>query len=107
MTKDELDLIVERSVPVNMGMHRVVSEEDWSMMVATIERILVERHLDNADLAHAYDFARNKGESLERAAVVAWLRACAMDPEAPGAEMRWLQEHAARIERGEHIKEKP
>ena len=41
----------------------------------------------------------------ERAAVVSWLRACAMDPDAPGAEMRWLQEHASRIERGEHRKE--
>jgi hypothetical protein len=40
----------------------------------------------------------------ERAAVVAWLRECALDPETTGAEMRLLQEHASRIERGEHGK---
>ena len=41
----------------------------------------------------------------ERAAVVAWLRECALDPETTGAEMRLLQEHASRIERGEHRRE--
>jgi hypothetical protein len=41
----------------------------------------------------------------ERAAVVAWLRECALDLEATGAEMRLLQEHATRIERGEHRRE--
>jgi len=41
----------------------------------------------------------------ERAAVVAWLRECALDPDATGAEMRLLQEHATRIERGEHRRE--
>jgi hypothetical protein len=33
-----------------------------------------ERRIDNEDLAQAYDFARDKGAALERAAVVAWLR---------------------------------
>jgi hypothetical protein len=41
----------------------------------------------------------------ERAAVVAWLRECALDPETTGAEMRLLQEHANRIDRGEHRRE--
>ena len=41
----------------------------------------------------------------ERAAVVSWLRECALDPEATGAEMRLLQDHASRIERGEHRRE--
>ena len=41
----------------------------------------------------------------ERAAVVAWLRECALDPDATGAEMRLLQEQATRIERGEHRRE--
>ena len=43
--------------------------------------------------------------SEERAAVAAWLRECALDPEATGAEMRLLPEHASRIERGEHRRE--
>ena len=41
----------------------------------------------------------------ERADVVAWLRECAFDPETTGAEMRVLQDHATRIERGEHRRE--
>jgi len=38
----------------------------------------------------------------ERAAVVAWLRDCALDPETTGAEMRLFQNQATIIERGEH-----
>ena len=38
----------------------------------------------------------------ERAAVVAWLRDCALDPETTGAEMRLFQNQATTIERGEH-----
>jgi hypothetical protein len=49
--------------------------------------------------------AADAGAQAERAAVVAWLRECALDPEATGAEMRLLQEHATRIERGEHRRE--
>ena len=46
---------------------------------------------------------RLRGEAdRERAAVVSWLRECALDPETTGAEMRLLQEHASRIERGDH-----
>jgi hypothetical protein len=44
------------------------------------------------------------GAREERQNVVAWLRECALDPETTGAEMRLLQEHASRIERGEHGK---
>ena len=61
-------------------------------VVAEVERLRAERHLDNADLAQAYDFARNKGEALEREAVVAYLRAC--DGES--------YDFADDIERGEH-----
>jgi hypothetical protein len=45
------------------------------------------------------------GAERERAAVVAWLRECALDPETTGAEMRLLQAHANLIERGEHRRE--
>jgi transcriptional regulator with XRE-family HTH domain len=41
----------------------------------------------------------------ERAAVVAWLRDCALDPETTGAEMRLFQNQALTIERGEHRRE--
>ena len=45
------------------------------------------------------------GAEKERAAVVAWLRECALDPETTGAEMRLLQNQATTIERGEHRSE--
>jgi hypothetical protein len=51
-------------------------------------------------LNHAWE----DGAREERQNVVAWLRKCALDPEVTGAEMRLLQEHATRIERGEHVK---
>jgi len=38
-----------------------------------VERLRAERHLDNADLAHAYDFARDKGATLERGVVLDYL----------------------------------
>jgi hypothetical protein len=41
----------------------------------------------------------------ERAAVVAWLRECALDPETTGAEMRLFQTYALAIERGAHRRE--
>ena len=49
---------------------------------------------------------RLRGEAdRERAAVVAWLRECALDPETTGAEMRLFQAQATAIERGEHRRE--
>jgi len=67
-----------------------------------------ERRIDNEDLAQAYDFARDKGAALERAAVVAWL--CA-ECGSPGHEERFCaycnvrRNIAAHIERGEHRRE--
>jgi len=87
-----LEEIVERAVPTSQGLYRVVRTEDFDALVAEVERLRAERHLDNADLAQAYDFARNKGEALEREAVVAYLRAC--DGES--------YDFADDIERGEH-----
>jgi len=93
-----LEEIVERAVPTSQGLYRVVRTEDFDALVAEVERLRAERHLDNADLAQAYDFARNKGEALEREAVVAYLRAC--DGES--------YDFADDIERGEHRrKEEP
>jgi hypothetical protein len=59
------------------------------------------------DCVNGSKFVHQRTAEQERAAVVAWLRECALDPEATGAEMRLLQEHATRIERGEHVEEKP
>jgi len=42
-------------------------------VVAEVERLRAERHLDNADLAQAYDFARDKGSALERGVVLDYL----------------------------------
>jgi len=66
-------------------------------VVAEVERLRAERHLDNADIAQAYDFARNKGEALEREAVVAYLLA-----PGTGCDNAALAEV---IERGEHRRE--
>ncbi len=51
-----------------------LTPHEAGVVVAEIERMRAERRMDNADLAQAYDFARNKAEALERQAVVAWLR---------------------------------
>jgi len=68
-----------------------LTPHEAGVVVAEIERMRAERHMDNADLAQAYDFARNKGEALERQAVVAWLRRASA-----------LRHYAGCIERGEH-----
>jgi hypothetical protein len=64
-----------------------------------------ERRIDNEDLAQAYDFARNKGQALERQAVVAWLRAEALEWEEMGPGRAACRLAADAIERGEHRRE--
>ena len=74
-----------------------------SALVAEVERLRAERHLDNVDLAQAYDFARNKGETLEREAVVSWLRRNPGVSRAPECVTAMTPfECADAIERGEH-----
>jgi len=63
------------------------------------QQILLDEH--RMDNRHAFD----EGGHAERAAVVAWLRDCALDPETTGAEMRLFQNLATTIERGEHRRE--
>jgi len=77
------------------GHYLAVRAEDFNALVAEVERLRAERHLDNVDLAQAYDFARDKATALERAAVVAYLRAC--DGES--------YDFADDIEHGEHRRE--
>lgn len=71
---------------------------DIAALVAEVERLREHRESCTENLLKGYE----TGKTEERAAVVAWLRECALDSEATGAEMRLLQEHATRIERGEH-----
>jgi hypothetical protein len=67
-------------------------------LISELRELRSMRRADNEDIARAYDFARDKGQALERAAVVAWLRReitkCGCDDDT-----------AACIERGEHRRE--
>lgn len=71
-------------------------------IIAELRELRSMRHADNEDIARAYDFARDKGQALERDAVVAWLR---------GEDEKWLDGEAPllllarEIERGEHRRE--
>jgi hypothetical protein len=77
---------------------------DLLQAVAEIERLRAQRRLDNAEAARLYDFARDKGQAQERAAVVAWLRG--RQEAAEWALTAAGYEHAAdAIERGEHRRE--
>ena len=90
-----LEEIVERAVPTSQGLYRVVRTEDFDALISELRELRSMRRADNEDIAQAYDFARNKGEALEREAVVAYLRAC--DGES--------YDFADDIERGEHRRE--
>jgi hypothetical protein len=81
------------------------AERENTALIAEVERLRAERHLDNVDLAQAYDFARNKGETMEREAVVAWLLAEARRPGGSPDEKRLLSSITRDIERGEHRRE--
>ena len=87
-----------------------LTPHEAGVVVAEIERMRAERHMDNADLAKAYDFARDKGESLERQAVVAWLRSEAEASAQTFTGQAWVWASRAHnmadaIERGEHRRE--
>jgi RNA polymerase-interacting CarD/CdnL/TRCF family regulator len=90
-----LEEIVERAVPTSQGLYRVVRTEDFDALISELRELRSMRRADNEDIARAYDFARDKGQALERAAVVAYLRAC--DGES--------YDFADDIERGEHRRE--
>jgi len=42
-------------------------------LISELRELRSMRRADNEDIARAYDFARDKGQALERAAVVAYL----------------------------------
>lgn len=70
-----------------------------------VERLRDERRIDNEGLAQACDFARNRGQALERQAVVAHLRAQAemAYDNTDAHHALWLA--AETVERGEHRRE--
>ena len=89
---------------------RVESETKTSVEVTAYEALVLDAKLFELkqlvdDQRRFIDFLRVKEKAKERAAVVAWLRDCALDPETTGAEMRLFQNLAITIERGEHRKE--
>lgn len=86
-----LEEIVERAVQMSGGHYLAVRAEDFNALVAEVERLRAQRALDNDALARAWD----EGRDMERAAVVAYLRAC--DGES--------YDFADDIEHGEHRRE--
>lgn len=74
-------------------------------LLAEVERLREQRRLDNAEAARVYDFARDKGQARERDAVVAWLRAEALEWEETGPARLALGLMSDAIERGEHRRE--
>ncbi len=70
-------------------------------LIAELRELRSMRRADNEDIARAYDFARDKGQALERAAVVAWLRGPCID----GVIEEACALAADAIERGEHRRE--
>ena len=84
-------------------MNDLVRELEVSLQALKEENAMLrdERRIDNEDLAQAYDFARNKGQALERQAVVAWLRGSVCG----GCCAAAAYALADTIERGEHRRE--
>jgi len=82
-------------------------------LISELRELRSMRRADNEDIARAYDFARDKGQALERAAVVAYVRSEANQPHPIEAGERALSPsgrglllfYADRIERGEHRRE--
>jgi len=94
------------------GYSCLVGELEVSLQALKEENAMLrdERRIDNEEAARLYDFARNKGEALERQAVVEWLRA---EAEAvaqtyttqAGEWAKRIDDMAEAIERGEHRRE--
>jgi len=76
-------------------------------LISELRELRSMRRADNEDIARAYDFARDKGQALERAAVVAYLdenmglEFC----DCCGQRSNEISQIANAIERGEHRRE--
>ena len=90
-----------------MKLEDVIRELEVSLQALKEENAMLrdERRIDNEDLAQAYDFARNKGQALERQAIVAFMRADPEWPACPQCRDAALYVTASAIERGEHRRE--
>jgi hypothetical protein len=90
------------------GYSCVVGELEVSLQALKEENAMLrdERRIDNEEAARLYDFARNKGEALERQAVVAWLRGNRACCEHASYVVHCASRLAAdEVERGEHRRE--
>jgi hypothetical protein len=96
---DALEAAVAEGEKKNFFVAPIVKE-----LIAELRELRSMRRADNEDIARAYDFARDKGQALERAAVVAFLREG--DTVCMECGDRATLDLAYRIECGEHRKEK-
>jgi hypothetical protein len=95
---DALEAAVAEGEKKNFFVAPIVKE-----LIAELRELRSMRRADNEDIARAYDFARDKGQALERAAVVAFLREG--DTVCMECGDRATLDLAYRIECGEHRRE--
>lgn len=99
---DTLEAAIAEGEKKNFFVAPIVKE-----LIAEVRELREQRRIDNEEAARLYDFARDKGQALERAAVVAWLDAhlnlewC----DCCGQRGTTISEIANDIERGEHRRE--
>jgi hypothetical protein len=98
---DALEAAIAEGEKKNFFVAPIVKE-----LISELRELRSMRRADNEDIARAYDFARDKGQALERAAVVAWLREVSerrfpRDEREAGIVFRLAHE----VERGEHRRE--
>jgi hypothetical protein len=99
IARGEIGNVWERRYRGTMGL-LTEAQRELAAASAEVLKLRNERHLDNVDLVHAYDMGRDKGQALERAAVVAFLRSFYLRSYGDiCADM------ADTIERGEHRRE--
>lgn len=81
--------------------------DEIKQLLEANEWLKAQRILDNEEAARLYDFARDKGAALERAAVVAWLQrqSASLMSEDAGISAYVVRTIAGAIERGEHRRE--
>lgn len=70
--KEDLAYLRERG---DLAAALTATTAELHRLIEEVEQLREQRRIDNEEAARIYDFARDKGKALERAAVVAWLRA--------------------------------
>ena len=98
---DTLEAAIAEGEKKNFFVAPIVKE-----LIAEVRELREQRRIDNEEAARLYDFARDKGQALERAAVVAWLRDRGEhDDERNHRRAVALWDAADAIERGDHRRE--